>query len=71
MNLSELKLKANNLPLKPGVYIMKDKSGDIIYIGKAKSLKNCIKENVVFLEKNSILIVMLHQFGCYFSSHLY
>lgn len=32
--------KANKLPMHPGVYIMKDKSGKIIYIGKAKLLKN-------------------------------
>lgn len=32
--------KANKLPLTPGVYQMKDSSGKIIYIGKAKALKN-------------------------------
>ncbi len=44
MNLTELKQKANNLPLKPGVYIMKDESGKIIYIGKAKALKNRVTQ---------------------------
>ena len=29
-----------NLPKKPGVYIMKNADGEIIYIGKAKNLKN-------------------------------
>ena len=42
--LSALKLKVNNLPLTPGVYIMKDKSGNIIYIGKAKALKNRVTQ---------------------------
>lgn len=32
--------KANKLPLTPGVYQMKDSGGKIIYIGKAKALKN-------------------------------
>ena len=42
--LKELKLKANKLPKTPGVYIMKDKSGNIIYIGKAKALKSRVTQ---------------------------
>ena len=32
--------KANNLPQLPGVYIMLDAAGEVIYVGKAKKLKN-------------------------------
>ncbi len=32
--------KANRLPLLPGVYIMLDAAGQVIYVGKAKKLKN-------------------------------
>ncbi len=35
-----LRKKAYSLPLKPGVYQMKDASGKIIYVGKAKKLRN-------------------------------
>lgn len=42
--LSVLKEKANRLPKTPGVYIMKDKSGNIIYIGKAKAIKNRVTQ---------------------------
>ena len=42
--LRRLKDKANKLPLTPGVYIMKDKEGKIIYIGKAKALKNRVSQ---------------------------
>ena len=42
--LNELKQKANKLPLMPGVYIMKDSDGKIIYIGKAKALKNRVTQ---------------------------
>ena len=42
--LKELKLKANRLPLDPGVYIMKNNKGEIIYIGKAKALKNRVTQ---------------------------
>lgn len=40
MKLEQLREKANKLPLLPGVYIMLDKSGEVIYVGKAKALKN-------------------------------
>ena len=40
MTLQELAEKSIKLPLKPGVYIMKDKTGKVIYVGKAKKLKN-------------------------------
>ena len=42
--ISELRKKAMALPRLPGVYIMHDKSGDIIYIGKAKALKNRVSQ---------------------------
>jgi len=38
--LSELRGKANKLPQLPGVYIMMNKAGEVIYVGKAKRLKN-------------------------------
>jgi excinuclease ABC subunit C len=38
-----LKTKLANLPAKPGVYLMKDKSGKILYIGKAKILRNRVR----------------------------
>jgi excinuclease ABC subunit C len=43
MVLSDIKTKLENLPTKPGVYLMKDKSGRIIYVGKAKSLRNRVR----------------------------
>lgn len=42
--IAELRSKAMALPLSPGVYLMKDKGGNIIYIGKAKALKNRVSQ---------------------------
>lgn len=41
---SELKEKANSLPLAPGVYLMQDKSNTVIYVGKAKKLRNRVSQ---------------------------
>lgn len=39
MSAPDLKAKVRALPDKPGVYLMKDRLGQIIYVGKANSLK--------------------------------
>ncbi|UCD16649.1 MAG: excinuclease ABC subunit UvrC [Candidatus Zixiibacteriota bacterium] len=38
-----LRLKIRNLPPSPGVYLFKNKSGRIVYIGKAKNLRNRVR----------------------------
>lgn len=43
MNILELREKVKLLPAKSGCYIMKDNSGNVIYVGKAKSLRNRVK----------------------------
>ena len=44
MTKAELYKKACMLPLLPGVYIIRDKSGTIIYIGKAKRLRTRVSQ---------------------------
>ena len=44
MTFEELKEKALSLPLKPGVYLMMDQAGTVIYVGKAKALKNRVSQ---------------------------
>lgn len=50
MTKQELLDKANDLPLAPGVYLMMDKTGCVIYVGKAKKLKNRVSQ---YFQENS------------------
>ena len=38
--IEHLRDKANSLPVCPGVYLMKNADGEIIYVGKSKALKH-------------------------------
>ena len=45
--------KAGELPLRPGVYIMKDERGRVIYVGKSKKLKNRVSQYFMNGEKST------------------
>lgn len=49
--LNQLEIKLKNLPDSPGVYLMKNAKGKIIYIGKARNLKNRVRS---YFHKNHI-----------------
>lgn len=44
MSRKQLQEKLKELPEKPGVYIMRNADGEIIYVGKAISLKNRVRQ---------------------------
>ncbi len=44
MTFEELKNKATSLPFEPGVYIMRDVNDRVIYVGKAKKLRNRVSQ---------------------------
>lgn len=44
MEIMILKEKLKQLPARPGVYLMRDSMGNIIYVGKAKNLKNRVSQ---------------------------
>ncbi len=58
-NLKFLRQKAMNLPLNSGVYIMKDKDNNIIYIGKAKMLKNRVSQYFGSDNKHSLKVIQM------------
>lgn len=63
---SELKNRVKNLPLSPGVYIMKNSDDKIIYIGKAKNLKNRVSSYFIsdagHSEKVKKMVSNIHHF---------
>jgi len=54
MTYLELREKARQLPEKPGCYLMKDKNGEIIYVGKAKVLRNRVSSYFSSYENHSL-----------------
>ncbi len=54
--MSVLREKSMKLPVTPGVYIMKNKQGKIIYIGKAKKLKNRVSQYFGSQNKHSVKV---------------
>ena len=50
--LARLLERANALPMTPGIYMMRDRSGKVIYVGKSKKLKNRVSQYFQKNEKN-------------------
>lgn len=51
--MEAIKEKLKSLPLCPGVYIMKNSSGDVIYVGKSKHLKNRVSQYFMNLKTHT------------------
>ena len=66
MTFDELKEKALTLPYAPGVYIMRDKNDKVIYVGKAKKLKNRVsqyfQDTASHSPKTRIMVGKIHHF---------
>lgn len=56
LKLRELRQQALRLPLLPGVYLMKNAKDEIIYIGKAKALKNRVSSYFGSQERHSVKV---------------
>ena len=66
MTFEQLKEKAASLPLAPGVYIMRDKTEEVIYVGKAQKLKNRVSQyfvdTVSHSPKTRMMVSKIHHF---------
>lgn len=66
MTFDELKKKALSLPYAPGVYIMRDKNDKVIYVGKAKKLKNRVsqyfQDTASHTPKTKMMVSKIHHF---------
>ena len=55
----KIRLKLQELPIDPGVYIMRDAADNVIYVGKARNLKNRVRSyfnSSVKTEKTMVLV---------------
>ena len=62
MDLQYIKDKLSLLPMQPGCYLMKDKDGTVIYVGKAKKLKNRVSSyfaEVIIIKQQSLFKKLL------------
>ena len=66
MTYDQLKEKARSLPLAPGVYIMRNKDDKVIYVGKAKKLKNRVsqyfQDTASHTPKTRLMVSKIHDF---------
>jgi len=66
MTFDELKEKAHSLPYEPGVYIMRDKTDRVIYVGKAKQLHNRVSQYFQDMDshtpKTRMMVSKIHHF---------
>lgn len=72
MNITELKEKAASLPLLPGVYIMYNSDHQVIYVGKAKKLRNRVsqyfQDTVSHSPKTKMMVSKVHTFDVIIAS---
>ena len=72
MTKEELLKKANELPMLPGVYLMRDVNNHVIYVGKAKKLKNRVvsyfRNNAEHTEKTKKMVSCVDHFDVIITS---
>ena len=71
MNIEKLYEKARLLPKAPGIYLMKDKNGKVIYVGKSKALQNRVSQYFTQVESHPVktrkMVMSVDDFECMFT----
>ncbi|HKL94254.1 MAG TPA: GIY-YIG nuclease family protein, partial [Clostridia bacterium] len=57
----DFKSKLRDVPSNPGVYLMLDEGGNIIYVGKAKNLKNRLRQYFYVSANKTAKVVLMMQ----------
>ena len=67
--IQALRQKALALPLRPGVYLMKNAEGKVIYVGKSKALKNRVSSYFMALDRHNLktlrMVMSVRDFDCW------
>lgn len=59
--LEDIKQQLANVPTEPGVYLWKDKTGQVIYVGKAKQLRARMRQYVNFQDDRAKIPMLVEQ----------
>lgn len=59
--LDRIKQELNHVPTLPGVYLWKDASGEVIYVGKAKQLRARMRQYVNFQDERAKIPLLVEQ----------
>ncbi|MBE6464196.1 MAG: excinuclease ABC subunit UvrC [Eggerthellaceae bacterium] len=59
--LERIKQELNHVPALPGVYLWKDASGEVIYVGKAKQLRARMRQYVNFQDERAKIPLLVEQ----------
>lgn len=64
-NLDDIKKQLSRVPTEPGVYLWKDKDGQVIYVGKAKQLRARMRQYVNFQDDRAKIPLLVDQIASF------
>ena len=65
IKLSNLKEQVSHVPARPGCYLWKDSSGDVIYVGKAKNLRARMRQYLNFQDEREKIPLLVNEINSF------